>query len=135
MKKGGRSNTPVKRIPIQRDTEIPKRPGEKPQYRPGFGPQNRNKPGYKSKQSFWVFIIIIILIIIGIIFVRDLITFITNDFGVNFGGSANYGVSCQTICNGYSITVAPNCNCPPGSTYYNTITNPPELSGYKQCIC
>ena len=72
------------------------------------------------------------LVITGIIiFIVIIYVPLTMDDG---GGGLG---SCQTSCGpgDYEVTVAPQCSCPAGSRYYNTISNPPSMAGYKQCIC
>ena len=46
------------------------------------------------------------------------------------GGDGDQPNGCPTICDARAITIAPVCNCPPDSHYYDTIQG-----GFKQCIC
>lgn len=68
------------------------------------------------------------------IFITGFIIFITIFFVLLTMNDDNGGGYCQTTCDGYSISVAPGCDCPTGSRYYDTITNGPCV-GCKQCIC
>lgn len=55
--------------------------------------------------------------------------------GGDTGNGGSGGTSgCPTICDAAAITVAPQCECPPDSTYYDTITGS-TCTGCKQCIC
>lgn len=133
-------NHEIRRLPIQREAEVPQKGNPKPQYRPGFGPQGEKTPTPNLEgQVWWIVIVIIILVILGAFFLFDVIKLVSDDFGLNdggsSGGSSGGSTACPTYCDGPSITVAPGCSCPAGSRYYNTITNPPSMYGHKQCLC
>ncbi len=97
---------------------IPPQYGE-PQYNaPAQTPAQ--PPSSGSNMGIWITGVIIFFVIIFVLLTMD-------DGGGGFS-------SCQTTCDGYSISVAPGCDCPSGSRYYNTITNGPCI-GCKQCIC
>jgi len=66
-------------------------------------------------------VIVIFVIVFAVIMMDD-------------GGGGN---GCSTTCSGYRgtyITVAAGCDCPSGSSYYNTITGS-TCHGCKQCYC
>jgi hypothetical protein len=84
-----------------------------------------------------VTVIIILAILLFIFFfnlARNILPNILPSGGGGNGGSGG-GFQCPTYCEGYGVTVAPQCNCPPGTIDYFVITNPPEYYGYKQCTC
>lgn len=105
----------------------------------GWTAQPAQNPAPQQNQqlpvpSWWRAIVLIIIVILVLIVVYHFILTLMPTLGQgNVGGDGGSG--CLTTCEGSGIVIAPNCNCPPGSTYYNTITNPPSMSGYKQCIC
>ncbi len=73
-----------------------------------------------------------VAIAIGIAFVIFFFVIIIVFSDDNGGGGSISG--CPTVCEGYAITIAPQCSCPAGSRYYNTITGQ-KAQGYKQCVC
>lgn len=54
--------------------------------------------------------------------------------GDNGNGGSGDTSGCPTFCDSAAITVAPMCECPPDSTYYDTITGS-TCTGCKQCVC
>lgn len=81
--------------------------------------QTPAQPAPSSNMGVWITGIIIFFVIIYVLMT------------MSDGGGGGY---CQTTCDGYAISVAPGCDCPAGSRYYNTITSG-DCIGCKQCIC
>ena len=76
------------------------------------------------------FLLTLFIIIIAIFFVFVLWKIMSLDDGGGGGGGGQGLSGCPVSCNGLAITIAPQCSCPPGSRYRDTISG-----GYKQCIC
>lgn len=118
----------ARQYPIRREREKPEYPGQKSQYKPGFGPQGNSKSKPVSK---WVVILAIILIIIFTIIVIGFFmssssvpedaedAWDTGDLGDTAAGD-----ECECYCNDNGMPCTSNSQCP---------ESPPGVPGYCGC--
>lgn len=142
--KSSQQPAPEPKSPAQTPPAQPIQPQVQPQ-RGSFGvapaqqPQVQQGPWRPFHQpnvvpGWWMALVFILLAIFAFIFFMNLARVLFPNIGDDWGNGPSG--SCPTTCpGGMGVTVAPNCNCPPGTKSFFIIRNPPEMNGYKQCTC
>lgn len=90
-------------------------------------------------ETWWKAIVFVAIAILAFIVIYHVISYVLPDImsGSNTGGGSSGGgggSGCPTDCGiGLGVVVASQCNCPSSCPHYTIISNPPSMSGYKQC--